>query len=132
MPLSSTRAGDFLASGVPTSHPLHAGLYDPAHPAIREADVVAFLGGRLFTEFEGGPSADLPASARLLHLHPDPTEVGRLHPVDTPLTGDLALALDDLLAALPSASPAASAPPLLAEGPERLRPVPGAFPATVA
>ena len=119
---------DFLASGVPTSHPLHAGLYDPAHPAIREADVVAFLGGRLFTEFEGGPSADLPASARLMHLHPDPTEVGRLHPVDTPLTGDLALALDDLLAALPSASPAASAPPLLAKGPAEATAGPGGFP----
>jgi benzoylformate decarboxylase len=89
---------------VPTGHPLHAGLYDPLHPAVRDADVLAFLGCRLFTEFEAGPSGDLPASARLVHLYADPVEVGRLHPVDAPLTGDPALALVDLLAALPADS----------------------------
>lgn len=119
---------DFLASGVPTAHPLHAGLYDPAHPAVQDADVVAFLGGRLFTEFEGGPSADLPASARLLHLHPDPMEPGRLHPVDAPLTGDLALALDDLLAALPPASQAAPVPYSPAKGPGGPTAGPGCYP----
>ncbi|HEX3961366.1 MAG TPA: thiamine pyrophosphate-binding protein [Trebonia sp.] len=119
---------DFLASAVPTAHPLHAGLYDPAHPAVQDADVVAFLGCRMFTEFEGGPSADLPASARLVHLHPDPLETGRLHPVDAPLTGDPALALDDLLAALPPGSPAARAPHPSAKGPGRPPAGTGRFP----
>ncbi|MCW2697413.1 MAG: hypothetical protein JWR62_2498, partial [Modestobacter sp.] len=108
---------DFLASTVPTSHPLAAGLYDPGHPAVRDADVVAFLGSRVFTEFEAGGADDLPADARLVHLHPDAAEVGRLHPVDVPLVGDPALALADLLAALPdgvaigSSTPVAGSPP---------------------
>ncbi|GAB3365282.1 thiamine pyrophosphate-binding protein [Modestobacter lapidis] len=93
---------DFQASTVPTDHPLAAGLYDPAHPAVRDADVVAFLGSRVFTEFEAGGTDELPAAARLVHLHPDAAEVGRLHPVDAPLVGDPVLALADLLAALPA------------------------------
>ena len=117
---------DFLASGFPTAHPLHAGLYDPAHPAIRDADVVAFLGCRLFTEFEGGSSADLPESARLVHQHPDPSEIGRLHPVTAPVVGDPVLALDDLLAALPP-SHAPRIPPL-AEQPGRRAAASGHFP----
>jgi benzoylformate decarboxylase len=101
---------DFLASAVPTAHPLHAGSYDPASAVVREADVVAFLGCRLFTEFEAGPAADLPADARLLHLHPDPAEVGRLHAVDVPLAGDPAATIADLLAALPPGTADAPAP----------------------
>jgi benzoylformate decarboxylase len=96
---------DFQASTVPTEHPLAAGLYDPAHQAVRDADVVAFLGSRVFTEFEAGGAAELPAAARLVHLHTDATEVGRLHPVDAPLVGDPALALADLVAALPADLP---------------------------
>jgi benzoylformate decarboxylase len=111
---------DFLASAVPTGHPAHAGLYDPAHPAVRDADVLAFLGCRLFTEFEAGISADLPPSARIVHLHPDTAELGRLHPVDAPVAGDPALAMADLLDQLPAChvrSRAAAVPVAAVPGP---------------
>jgi benzoylformate decarboxylase len=123
---------DFLASTVPTSHPRHAGQYDPTHPAVRGADVVAFLGCRLFTEFEAGATAELPAAARLVHLHTDPAEPGRLHPVDVPLVGDPALALADLLDHVPAGQlPRAAVEPAPAVPAPAAVGLPGHFPGHV-
>jgi benzoylformate decarboxylase len=124
---------DLLATGVPTATPGYAGLYDVAHPAVRAADVVLFAGCRLFTEFEApAPGGDLPVQARLIHLHSDPSEIGRLHPVDVALAGDPAASLAALLAAVPAhgtAAPAAEepaggppTPPAGMPGHTRLRP----------
>ena len=109
---------DVVRTAFPTDHPAYGGRYGVAHPAVRDADVIVFAGCRVFTEFEAGGPVPLPPGAALVHAHVDAAEIGRLHPVDAALVGDLGLVLDDLLAALEThvrseahpALPAPSAP----------------------
>ncbi|GIG89305.1 thiamine pyrophosphate-binding protein [Plantactinospora endophytica] len=98
--LGEDRRG-FQRTAFPTAHPRFAGWYAPTHPAVTAADLVFFVGCRVFTEFEAPVGDEFPRHATVLHAHVDPTEVGRLHPVRLGLVGHLGAVLDDLLAALP-------------------------------
>ena len=99
-PLLEEGRRDFVASVVPTGHPLHGGRLDQAATTLEDADVVAYFGARMFTEFEAPNDPAPPPGARTIHLHSDPAEVGRLHAVDVALVGDPAPTLAALLDAL--------------------------------
>ena len=83
---------------LPGSHPLNGGslgsLGGLATIGVEPPDVVVLvgasygllLGGRNFTRMVGG--------AKVIQLHLDPAEIGRLGPVDVGVLGDMAAALD--------------------------------------
>ncbi|MGI5146253.1 thiamine pyrophosphate-binding protein [Plantactinospora sp. CA-294935] len=98
--LGEDRRG-FQRTAFPTAHPRFAGWYAATHPAIADADLVFFVGCRVFTEFEAPAGDEFPRHATVVHAHVDPTEVGRLYPVHRGLVGHLGAVLDDLLAVLP-------------------------------
>ncbi len=89
---------------LPGSHPLNAGslsaLGGLGVAGVEPPDVVVLvgasygllLGGRRFSGMVGG--------AKVIHLHLDPAEIGRLGPVDVGVLGDLAAGLDAIAARL--------------------------------
>jgi benzoylformate decarboxylase len=87
--------------GFPTSHPNYAGLYDIRRATVRDSDLIVFAGCRCFTEFEVPPRPDVPEGARVVHIHSDATEIGRIYGTDVGIVADEGLALAGLLAELP-------------------------------
>lgn len=114
----------FERPGFPTDHPHFRGQYEVGHPLVRQADLLVFLGARLFHEFEPPRVPPLPAGVPIVHSHTDPRHVGMTYGIDAALIGDQGLVLEALAAALPPARPRAVPAP--APPPARLPPVPGA------
>lgn len=75
----------------------YCGEYTVTHPAARDADLVVAVGARVFVEFEPAPTSELPAGARLIHIHEDPEELGRRYVPDVGLVGTARETLADLL-----------------------------------
>lgn len=99
---------------VPEDHPLMAGglgthRNDVARRELGAADVVLSLGAR-FEEMETNwqPDAVPQASAVYIQVDIEPTEMGRSIPVDIPVLGDVAAAVDDIRSALSELGPPAS------------------------
>ncbi|MBF9129730.1 thiamine pyrophosphate-binding protein [Plantactinospora sp. S1510] len=87
--------------GFPTDHPNFHGQYIPQHPLVRDADLLVFLGARLFNEFEQARVPQLPPGARVIHSHTDPQHVAAIHGVDVGLVGDQRLLIEALLNTVP-------------------------------
>ncbi|QYN37278.1 thiamine pyrophosphate-binding protein [Pseudonocardia sp. DSM 110487] len=100
----------FERPGFPTDHPHFRGQYEAGHPLVRQADLLVFLGARLFNEFEPARVPPLPADVPIVHSHTDPRHVGMTYGVDAALVGDQGLVLEALSAALPAAPPRAVPP----------------------
>jgi benzoylformate decarboxylase len=107
-----------MAARVPlaTDHHLWRGLLAPFAADIRRTldghDVVLALGMPVFRLFGTSPGPALPAGTRLVHLDVDPAEVGRSHPPEVGLVGDVAAGIEGLLRRLG---------PSTAEGEDRRR-----------
>jgi benzoylformate decarboxylase len=74
----------FSTGVVPPTHPLYAGMLAPAAAAIRATlapyERVFFVGGRPFLAYPYTDGSALPAGTDLVHLSPDPTQLGRAAP----------------------------------------------------
>ena len=88
-------------NGVPAIGPRFAGYYHPRLPAVQRADVIFFAGAPSIMEFNPARIANIPATARFIHLHCDPEEIGKIDRADFALVGNTRLALRDVLSALP-------------------------------
>jgi benzoylformate decarboxylase len=95
----------FERPGFPTDHPHFRGQYEVGHPLVQEADLLVFLGARLFNEFEPARVPPLPSEVPIVHSHTDPKHVGMIYGVDAALIGDQRLVLEALSAALPAVVP---------------------------
>ncbi len=105
---------------VDTAHPHWRGALPPFAEAMRGAlaahDVVLALGMPVFRLFGWSPGPPLPDGARLVHLDPDPDEVGRMITPEIGLVGDVGEGVRALAAALgpgrgPVLDPLAGRPP---------------------
>jgi benzoylformate decarboxylase len=92
----------FERPGFPTDHPHFRGQYEIGHPLVQEADLLVFLGARVFNEFEPAKVPPLPPGVPVVHSHTDPRHVGMVYGVDAGLVGDQRLVLQALSAALPA------------------------------
>jgi benzoylformate decarboxylase len=85
----------------PPTHPLYRGMLNPAAAAIRSAlegyDRVLLVGEQAFMVYPYTPGPALPPSVELLHLSPDPSQLGRTWPVRLGLAGDPRRSLEALL-----------------------------------
>jgi benzoylformate decarboxylase len=91
----------FERPGFPTDHPHFHGQYEPSHPLVRQADLLVFLGARLFNEFEPARVPPIPPGARVIHSHTDAQHVAAIHGVDVGLVGDQRLLIEALRSAVP-------------------------------
>jgi len=85
LPGSDARSGGSVASLAALGM---AGVETPDLVVLVGASFGLLLGGRRFWEMVPG--------AKIVQLHPDPAEIGRLGPVDVAVLGDLAAGLDAL------------------------------------
>lgn len=85
----------------PPAHPLWRGMLNPAavalHNSLEDYERVFLIGEQAFVVYPYTPGPAVPASVELLHLSPDPAQLGRAWPVRLGLTGDPRASLDALL-----------------------------------
>jgi benzoylformate decarboxylase len=101
--------------GFPADHPLSAPGLPLWSPEVRERlaefDVLLVVGMDLLRQYVyHEPSRALPEHLRLVHLDPDPWQLGKNYPVEVGLVGDLKAGLEELAAVLEATlTPAAKA-----------------------
>ena len=86
-----------LTWNVAKDDPGYAGEYFSKNPLVQEADVILALGCRLSVEFSPVSSPDVPPSAKLIHVHRDPWEVGKLYPPEIAVAASVRPLLEALL-----------------------------------
>jgi benzoylformate decarboxylase len=84
----------------PTPHLHFIGQFMPTHPLILKADVFLAIGVKLFTELVPPAGPAVPPTAKLIHMHIDPKEIGMIYPVAVPLVADTKSGVLELLACL--------------------------------
>jgi benzoylformate decarboxylase len=92
-PLVCTDVTDLADLPFPTADPRFLGLYGEEPAVLEGCDLVLAVGARMFYPFSAVRHPRLPAGARLVHLHPDPAQVGRELPTAVGLVGTPASAL---------------------------------------
>lgn len=88
-------------SAFPTAHPHFVGQFVPSHPLIQKADVFLAIGAK-FTQTVVPAFPPVPPSAKLIHMHIDPQEIGMIYPVAVPLVADTKSGVSDLLSRINS------------------------------
>ncbi|HYM68102.1 MAG TPA: thiamine pyrophosphate-binding protein [bacterium] len=83
----------------PTGHPQYLGVYGGEPAVLDGCDVLAVIGGRVFFPFSGPRTPELPPGAKLIHVHPDPRQVGWSVRPSVGMAADAGPALRDLAAA---------------------------------
>lgn len=91
---------DLAVLRFPTTDPHYIGVYGEQPEALEGCDLVVAVGCRVFFPFSNRNRPNLPAGARLIHVHPDASEVGRLQDTEVGLVGDPAAILRELAAEL--------------------------------
>ena len=99
-PLLCSDFSDLAELPFPTADHRYLGLYGEDPAVLEGCDLVLAVGARIFYPFSAGRHPRLPAGARLVHVHPDPGQVGRLVPTEIGITATPAAALRALHAQL--------------------------------
>ncbi|TAN26486.1 MAG: thiamine pyrophosphate-binding protein [Actinomycetota bacterium] len=94
-----------LTWNIAKDDPGYAGEYASKNPLVQEADVILALGCRLSVEFSPVSSPDVPPSAKLIHVHRDPWEVGKLYPPEIAVVASVRPLLEALLGELEDNQP---------------------------
>lgn len=86
---------------MPADHPLYAGALPLWSPDVRKAlqpfDTILVVGANLFRLYiHHEPANPLPEHVRLVHLDVDPRQIGKNHPVEVGILGDLRAGLAEL------------------------------------
>src|SRR5262249_30992432 len=92
-PLICTDLTDLADLPFPTADPRFLGLYGEDPAVLEGCDLVLAIGARMFYPFSAVRHPPMPAGARLVHLHPDPAQVGRQLPTAVGLVATPAAAL---------------------------------------
>lgn len=85
----------------PPAHPLWQGMLNPAATAIHDAlaayDRVLLVGEQAFVVYPYTPGPAVPPDVELLHISPDPAQLGRAWPVRLGVAGDPKASVQALL-----------------------------------
>src|SRR5262249_1787300 len=79
-PLVCTDFTDLADLPFPTADPRYLGLHGEDPAVLEGCDLVFAVGARMFYPFSAVRHPRLPVGARLVHVHPDPAQVGRQLP----------------------------------------------------
>ncbi len=98
----------------PTTHPQYQGGLSlrvaGQRAALQQVDLVLAVGADPFAELFYWGDVILPPEAKLVHIDPSPSRIGRSEPTDVGIVGHCGLALDDLTEALKERLSAADQP----------------------
>lgn len=89
-----------VAWNIAKDDPAYAGEYNPNAQLVQSADCILALGCRLSVEFSPVSSPDIPPTAKLIHVHRDHWEVGKLYPPEIAIVASVKPLLEKLLALL--------------------------------
>jgi benzoylformate decarboxylase len=92
-PVLCTDFTDLADLPFPTADPRFLGLYGEDPAVLDGCDLVLAIGARMFYPFSAVRHPRLPGGARLVHIHPDPAQVGRQVPTAVGLVATPAAAL---------------------------------------
>jgi len=92
-PLVCTDFTDLADLPFPTADPRFFGLYGEDPAVLDGCDLVVAVGARVFFPFSAARHPRLPEGARLVHIHPDPAQVGREAPTEAGIVASPAAAL---------------------------------------
>jgi thiamine pyrophosphate-dependent acetolactate synthase large subunit-like protein len=84
----------------PTTHPHYAGLFALEKDYPKKFDLFWSVGGTMFTLFKNPPRPLVAPEVTTIHASIDGTQIGRNHPVDIALTGNVSSAMKNVLAEL--------------------------------
>jgi benzoylformate decarboxylase len=87
---------DLAVLRFPTTDPHYLGFYGEQAEALNGCDLVVAVGCRVFFPFSDQSRPHLPAGAKLIHIHPDASEIGRLESTEIGLAGDVAAIFEQL------------------------------------
>ncbi len=97
----------------PPAHPLWEGMLSPAadalHTVLERYDRVLLVGEQAFMVYPYTPGPAVPPAVELLHLSPDPAQLGRTWPVRLGVAGDPRSSLEALLPLVRARADAAAA-----------------------
>jgi len=103
----------------PPAHPLWQGMLNPAASALRSAlegyERVLLIGEQAFMVYPYTPGPAVPPAVELLHISPDPAQLGRVWPVRLGIAGDPLASIGALLPLVLSRADAEAAADALAE-----------------
>lgn len=88
LPLLLTEFTDLSDVPVPTDGDHFVGLYGEDSEILEDCDLVVAAGCRVFYPFSDATRPRLPKGARLVHIHDDPSEIGRVTRADVALLGE--------------------------------------------
>ena len=88
---------DLVTFAFPASDPHHLGVYGDDPAVLAGCDLVLAVGGRAFFPFSNRLRPRLPDGAALVHIHPDPLQLGRRLPTAVGVAGDPQAVLAALL-----------------------------------
>lgn len=92
-PLICTDFTDLADLPFPTADPRFLGLYGEDPAVLDGCDLVVAVGARVFYPFSAARHPRLPEGAQLVHIHPDPAQVGREAPTAAGIVASPAAAL---------------------------------------
>ena len=90
---------DLAAFSFPAADLNYLGVYGEDPAVVEGCDLVMAVGCRVFYPFSNRLRPKLPPGAQLVHIHPDPAELGRRLATDIGVAGDPEAVLEGLLAA---------------------------------
>lgn len=104
----------------PPLHPLWRGMLNPSAAALRTVlqayDRVLLVGEQAFMVYPYSPGPAVPPEVELLHLSPDPAQLGRVWPVRLGVAGDPRATLEALLPLVRARADAGAAADAMAQG----------------
>ena len=92
-PLVCTDFTDLADLPFPTADPRFLGLYGEDPAVLDGCDLVLAVGARVFYPFSAVRHPRLPTGAALVHIHPDPAQIGRQVPTAVGIAASPAVAL---------------------------------------
>lgn len=90
----------FERTVLPSTDPHHVGMYDVRRTSVAESDLAIFLGAKCFVDFEVSTLPGMPEGAEVVHIHPEPAEVAKIHGVSVAAVSDSTAFLEDVLVEL--------------------------------
>ena len=87
LPVLAADLTDLAALAHPTTDPRYLGVYGEEAGVLEGCDLVLAVGCRVFYPFSDRLRPRLPAGASLIHVHPDPLELGKVEPTAAGLGG---------------------------------------------
>jgi benzoylformate decarboxylase len=85
----------------PTEEVHFVGPFQPGADYVEYSDVILAIGCKLFVEFVSPDRPWIPPETKLIHLHPEASDIGNLYHAGVGLCGSVKAGIEDLLSALP-------------------------------